>query len=154
MKKMFIALCAFALSQTVSAQTPAAKKNVAVSQPKKAENVIKFTELKYDFGKIKLGTPVTHDFEFVNLGSQPAVIESASASCGCTTPSWPKTPLTNNKKDKISAGFNAAAAGPFDKTITVKVAGYDQPIELRITGEVLTVEEYAKYESARPKKNS
>jgi len=123
-----------------------------IAQQNKADEAIKFKEVKHDFGKIKQGTPVTYDFDFQNIGSKPAVIESATASCGCTTPAWPKTPVTKNKTDKVSAGFNAAAPGPFDKTIFVKVAGYDQPLELKITGEVLTAEDYAKYQSEKDKK--
>jgi len=142
MKKILLALCAFALT------------TAAVAQQIKADEAVKFAQSKHDFGKIKQGVPVTYDFEFLNLSGKPVVIESATASCGCTTPTWPKTPVAKNKKDKISAGFNAAAPGPFDKTITVKVAGYDQPIELRINGEVLSVADYAKYEATKSKKNS
>jgi hypothetical protein len=42
------------------------------------------------------------------------------------------------KSEKIKAGFNAAASGPFDKTIYVKVKGYDAPVEIKITGEVVS----------------
>jgi hypothetical protein len=115
---------------------------------------VKFVELKHDFGKIKQGTPVSYDFAFENVGATPVVIESATASCGCTTPVWPNTPVSKAKKDKISAGFNAANLGLFTKTISVKVAGYDLPIDLTITGTVLSNEDYAKYESSKPKKNT
>lgn len=127
---------------------------VLFAQSKKAEDLVKFTELKYNFGKIKQGTPVTHDFEFTNISGKPIVIESATASCGCTTPAWPQQPIAQGKSNKIKAGFNAAAPGPFDKTVFVKIAGADQPLELRNTGEVLSAEEYAKYESSKDKKNS
>lgn len=155
MKRILIAFCALALTTSVMSQNKATQPVTTVQQ-KKADEVVKFTELKHDFGKIKQSVPVTYDFTFQNVGNQPVVIETASASCGCTTPTWPKTPVTKSKTEKISAGFNAAAPGPFEKTITVKVAGYDQPLELRITGEVLSAEEYAKYESTKGKgkKNS
>jgi hypothetical protein len=124
----------------------------ASSQSKKAEEVIKFTTLSHDFGKVKQNVPVTHDFTFKNVGAQPVIIESATASCGCTTPIKPEQPVAKGKTDKIKAGFNAAAPGPFTKSITVKVAGIDLPVELRISGEVLTPEDYAKYESEKNKK--
>jgi hypothetical protein len=151
MKTLILAFCAFTLSHAVSAQTTQASQPAATQ--KKADDIVKFSENKYNFGKIKQGVPVTHDFAFVNSGSQPVVIESATASCGCTTPTWPKTPVTKDQKDKISAGFNAAAAGPFEKTITVKVAGYSMPLDLHISGEVLSADDYAKYEAAKPKKS-
>ncbi len=127
MKKLFLALFIFGVSSTVFAQTDA----------KKADEVVKFKEMKHDFGKIKQGVPVTYDFVFTNVGETPVIIENASASCGCTTPTWPQQPIMKGKSDKIKAGFNAAAPGVFEKGIFVKVKGYDYPIEIKITGEVL-----------------
>lgn len=109
-----------------------------------AEKIVKFTETKHNFGKIKQGVPVTYDFSFMNISSQPLVIENATASCGCTTPSWPQQPIMKSQKDVVKAGFNAASPGPFEKTVFVKIKGIDAPLELKISGEVLSAEEYAK----------
>jgi hypothetical protein len=119
------------------------------AQQKKAEDVIKFKEVTYDFGKIKQSVPAVHDFPFTNVSDAPVVIESAIASCGCTTPTKPEAPIAQGKSDKITAGFNAAAPGPFNKTITVKVAGIDAPVQLKITGEVLTPDAFTKYEAEK-----
>lgn len=127
---------------------------VAVAFAQKAEDIVKFKELKHDFGKIKQGVPVTYEFEFKNASAQPVVIESATASCGCTTPVKPEGAIAKGKTNKITAGFNAGNAGPFDKTIYVKVAGVAQPMELRIVGEVLDAQAYAKYESEQKSKKS
>jgi len=127
MKKLFLALFIFGISSAVFAQSDA----------KKADEVVKFKEMKHDFGKIKQGVPVTYDFVFTNVGETPVIIENASASCGCTTPTWPQQPIMKGKSDRIKAGFNAAAPGVFEKGIFVKVKGYDYPIEIKITGEVL-----------------
>jgi len=54
----------------------------------------------------------------------------------------------------IKAGFNAAVAGPFNKSITIKVAGVQMPLQLHITGEVLTPDAYAKYEASKSGKGS
>jgi hypothetical protein len=122
----------------------------AQDQAKKAEDVVKFKELSYDFGKIKQGSPVTHDFAFTNISNSPVIIESAVPSCGCTTPVKPEGAIPQGKDNKIQAGFNAANVGPFNKSITVKVAGVDLPVQLKITGEVLTADAYAKYQAAKP----
>ena len=105
---------------------------------KKPEEVIQFKEMKYNFGKIKQGIPVTHEFEFTNISGTPLIIENATASCGCTTPVWPQQPVMAGKTEKIKAGFNAAAPGAFDKAIFVKVKGIDYPVEIKITGEVVS----------------
>lgn len=143
MKKVMLALTAILVSATIFAQN---------AVQKKAEDVVKFKDLTYNFGKIKQSVPVTHDFVFANTSDKPVIIESATASCGCTTPVYPQTPIAAGKSDKITAGFNAAAAGPFNKTISVKVAGIDTPLEIRITGEVLTSEDYAKFEKEKGSK--
>lgn len=116
----------------------------AQNASKKAEDLVKFKEIRYNFGKIKQGVPVTHNFEFSNVANEPVIIETASASCGCTTPVWPQAPVMKSKTDIIKAGFNAAAMGPFEKTIFVKIKGVDAPYELKIAGEVLSAEDFAK----------
>src|SRR6478609_7099560 len=99
MKRIALTLCAVIISAAIFAQA-------------KSDQVIKFAETKYNFGKIKQGVPVTHIFEFTNVSAQPLVIENAHASCGCTTPTWPQQPTAKGKGNKITAGFNAGAAGP------------------------------------------
>jgi hypothetical protein len=143
MKKLFLFASALVLSAGVFAQ-----------QAQKAEDVLKFKELSYDFGKIKQGTPVSHDFDFTNISNNPVIIESALASCGCTTPVKPEGAVQKGKDDVIKAGFNAAVAGPFNKSITIKVAGVAMPLQLHITGEVLTPDAYAKYEASKSGKGS
>jgi hypothetical protein len=128
MKKLLVSLLVLSIGFSASAQNAV----------KKAENIIKFKEIKHSFGKIKQGVPVTHDFMFANIGNEPLIVETASASCGCTTPTWPQQPIMKGKEDKLKAGFNAAAPGPFEKTIFVKLKGIDAPYELKISGEVLS----------------
>jgi hypothetical protein len=124
------------------------------AQQKKAEDVVKFKELSYDFGKIKQNVPVNHDFNFTNISDAAVVIESATPSCGCTTPVKPEGAIPKGKDNKVTAGFNAAAPGPFNKSITIKVAGIDVPLQLKITGEVLTADAYTKYQEEKGKSKS
>jgi hypothetical protein len=142
MKKAVLFLSAFILSLSLFAQT------------KDATDLVKFTSLTYDFGKIKQNVPVNHDFTFTNVSTGPIVIETAVASCGCTTPVKPEGAVPKGKDDKINAGFNAANPGPFNKTITVTVLGASTPVVLRITGEVLTEDAYAKYQAEKGKAKS
>jgi hypothetical protein len=139
MKKLFLFASVALLSGSLFAQSP-----------KKAEDVVKFKELAFDFGKVKEGTPVTHSFTFTNISNSPVIIESAIASCGCTTPHKPEGAIGAGKTDVISAQYNAANPGPFNKSVTVKLAGVDYPVTLKITGEVLNADAYAKYEASKP----
>jgi hypothetical protein len=131
MKRILLTFIVALLVAPVFAQAPAA------STGKKAEDFVKFKETKYNFGKIPQGTPVTHDFQFTNITGGNVIIETATASCGCTTPKWPQAPVAKGATDKITAGFNAAAAGPFSKEIYVRVKGADAPLAITITGEVV-----------------
>lgn len=148
MKSFVLAVAALLVTTGIFAQ---AQTTPAVTV-KKADSYVKFKDVTHDFGKIKQNSPVTYNFVFTNVTDKPVVIESATASCGCTTPVKPEAPVAKGKDDKITAGFNAAAAGPFNKTIYVKVAGVEQPMELKITGEVLNAEEYAKFEQTKSNK--
>lgn len=145
MKKLLFVVTTAFFSVALAAQNNA-------TPVKKAEDFVKFKETSYNFGKIKQGLPVTHEFEFTNTSDKPVVIETATPSCGCTTPVWPQAPVDKGKADKITAGFNAAASGLFNKTIQVKLAGVDTPVTLTISGEVLTADDYAKYEKEKTAK--
>ena len=91
----------------------------------------------HDFGKIKQGVPVTHEFTFTNTGKTPLVITNVQASCGCTTPNWSKEPIPPGGTGFIKATYNAASMGGFNKTVTVMAnveGGFKQ---LSIKGEVV-----------------
>jgi len=74
----------------------------------------------YDFGDIKEGAVMVHDFVFTNAGKMPLIIDSAMASCGCTTPVWPKEPILPGKTGKITITYYSAGhAGAFIKNIFI-----------------------------------
>jgi Protein of unknown function (DUF1573) len=128
MKKILLLATAFMFSLAVMAQA-------------KADDVIKLNEEKHDFGKLKAGVPVTYYFEIKNISDKPVVVESATASCGCTVPEKPEKPIMPGETAKLKILYNAASVAPFTKDVYIKLAGYDQKI-VQITGEVLTAEAY------------
>lgn len=135
MKKILLFATALVFSAAVMAQT-------------KAEDIAKFNTETHDFGKIKVGVPVTYFFEIKNISDKPIVVENASASCGCTVPEKPEKPINPGSTGKLKVQFNAAVVGPINKDVYVKLAGVDQQKVLHITGEVLTAEAF----DALPKK--
>ncbi len=136
MKKLFFTLAAIAVTSWAVAQN-------------KGEDLIAFKAKTHNFGKIKQGVPVTYDFIFENISDKPVVVENANATCGCTTPEWPKQPIGKGKSGTIKAGFNAAALGTFDRSIYVKLVGAEIPVEIKITGEVLNAEAFTQYEASK-----
>ncbi len=97
---------------------------------------ISFKEKIYDFGKIKEEAGmVTHDFKFRNTGSEPLVIQRVVSSCGCTTPTWSKEPITPGGEGFIRVAYNPRnRPNKFSKTITVYSNASSGPVMLRIMG--------------------
>ena|SRR5258706_10979912 len=132
MKKLFFFLALVALTRTGFGQaaTPAP---IAIG----TDNAIfEWTAQVHDFGKIKQGVPVSHEFKFINKGKVPLIIAGVQASCGCTTPDWTKDPIPPGQEGFIKATFSAAAAGAFDKTVTVTANVENGSVQLKIKGEV------------------
>ncbi|ANI88595.1 hypothetical protein A9P82_04400 [Arachidicoccus ginsenosidimutans] len=96
----------------------------------------KFSELRHQFGNIPQGVPATTIFTFENKGKTPLVIETATATCGCTTPVYPKKPILAGKKGEIKVTYNAAAVGHFVRSVDVKFAQAQRPVNLSIEGTV------------------
>ena len=100
---------------------------------------IKFDEESFDFGKVTDGEKVSHAFKFTNDGDSPLIISNAVASCGCTTPEWPKSPVLPGKTGEISVTFNSAGKqGLQDKLITVTANTNPAQNVVHLVGEVLT----------------
>lgn len=92
---------------------------LAVSASAQSVEVLQLKETGYDFGKIPQGRPVTHIFEIVNTGKTPLLLSNVQASCGCTTPEWSRDPIKPGATAQIKVGYNAAAEGYFNKSITI-----------------------------------
>ena len=98
-------------------------------------------ESTYDFGKIKAGEIVEKTFAFKNTGESALVIGNISASCGCTTPEWPKEPIEPGTESNILVRFNSTGkAGPQNKTITITANTEPSMIELHLKGIVENAE--------------
>ena len=82
---------------------------------------IAFTESGiYDFGEMTEGDTVEHTFPFTNTGEFPLIINNITASCGCTTPEWPREPVLPGQKSSVTVRFNSRGKmGEQNKTITV-----------------------------------
>lgn len=132
MKKVIFTL--LALTFVMSAFVNYAKND----NPAMADSpVFAWSETAFDFGKIKLNVPVTHEFTFVNKGTAPLVISSVQASCGCTVAEYSKEPIPVGQSGFVKATYNAAKAGVFNKTVTINANTAETTMQLSIKGEVL-----------------
>ena len=131
MKRILLSAAVFAFSATAFAQ-------------KKIADVAKFANETIDFGKIKQNVPQKGTFTVTNIGSEPLIIEQANPTCGCTISDYTKEPIAPGKTGVINATYNAAAAGHFEKHLTVKFAGVDEMKSITFTGEVIPAEQMDK----------
>ena len=96
-----------------------------------------FTETKFDFGDIKSGDKVTHEFSFKNNGEADLVISKAYGSCGCTVPEYPKEAITPGSEGKITVTFNSAGKhGKQHKTVTLVTNTVNEKEQLEITANI------------------
>jgi len=87
------------------AATPKAKKKKA--KKKQTVPAIKFEEMKMSFDTIAQGDIIDYKFVFTNTGNAPLEIKSATATCGCTQPSYPFIPVEPNEQGHISVRYNS-----------------------------------------------
>lgn len=128
---------ATATETTAAAEQPQQIDNpnvVATGQTANAGNaaVMSFQETEYDFGTIKEGEVVEHTFKFTNTGSTPLVIESASASCGCTAPDWTKTPVAPGEEGQVKVRFDSKNK-PGQQSPTVTIRANTEPNIMRVS---------------------
>jgi len=88
--------------------------------------VIKFDELEHDFGRIIEGQTVSYAFNFKNTGKSDLLIAEVSTSCGCTVPSYPKTPIRPGESGTIKIAFNSNGKRGFQSK-NILVASNTQP---------------------------
>jgi len=115
---------------------------MAFSQP-----MMQVSTSEHDFGQFKEEAGrQTYNFAVRNTGDAPLVIQNITASCGCTTPDWTKSPIPPKGTGMITAIYDPAnRPGVFNKTLTVYTNAKPEVIVLVIKGEVIprekTVEE-------------
>jgi len=136
MKKRILSLTLLLISSAVIyAQDKPTLSNVGNDNPNQA--AFKFNEEEFNFGNIKQGESITHNFEFTNTGKEPIIISNASGSCGCTVPEWPKEPIAAGAKSVIKVTFNSAGKqGVQDKTVTLQSNAKQNPMVLHLKGNV------------------
>jgi hypothetical protein len=55
----------------------------------------------------KEGSKLEINYHFKNTGNHSLILSDVSATCGCTIPDWPKTPIAPGEESVIKAVFNS-----------------------------------------------
>ena len=124
--------------QQPSATAPS--KDVDAKQPPKKErkrSKISFESKSWNFGDIRDGDIVNHDFKFKNLGNAPLEVKNVTATCGCTQPSFPFLPIAPGEEGTISVTFNSTGKINEQRpTVTVITNGKPSIVKLNLEGMV------------------
>ena len=99
--------------------------------------ILSFDSTEFDFGSLKEGDVVSHTFKFKNTGTSNLVITDVRASCGCTSPSWPKEIIKPGNSNSVVITYNSEnREGIFNKGVTVFCNAYPSNVVLKIQGMV------------------
>lgn len=100
----------------------------------------KFKETKFDFGKIKQGSPAEKEFRVTNLGKEPIYIFHVNSTGGGACPSFrSKDPIHPGKSGYVMVRYDTNRIGPFHRTSTATIGNgtTTEYIPLIIIGEVI-----------------
>ena len=114
MKKLIFSIVVLSLMSLTACNNKASdkvdesKKEIAEKRDSKTQAyaVMEFEEKEHDFGTVEEGEVVEHTFEFTNAGDAPLIVSNASASCGCTVPTWTKEPIAPGDKGEMLVKFD------------------------------------------------
>lgn len=151
MKKLFL-LFAFAMGSFVVCQAQDQAEIIESSETITYENeqgekiettkpILLFDKETHDFGEIEEGPKYDYTFSFQNIGKEPLIIDNVKASCGCTTPEWPKEPVMPGAEAEIKVIYNTKGRlNNFNKAITITSNAITPTKRLYIKGKVLKAE--------------
>jgi hypothetical protein len=111
MKKVLLVLSlVLGIFSSISAQTAS---NI--------DQVLKFKNDVYDFGKISFGQPATYTIEFTNISKDTLALVNARPGCGCTTPNFkPNEKIAPGKMGQVQITFNGSAMGSFTRATALE----------------------------------
>jgi Protein of unknown function (DUF1573) len=81
----------------ITADTPLDTNNIAKISPE---------ETDFNFGSVTEGEVVKHIYKFKNEGNQPLLITDIRTTCGCTVPTWNKSPIAAGASDQVEVKFD------------------------------------------------
>jgi len=104
-----------------------------------ANAAFKWDQTLYNFGNIQQGEVVNYTFKFTNSGTEPLLIQSASASCGCTVPSYSREPIAPGATGEIVVRYDSKGkTGQQSPVITIVANTNPKQTRLSLRGFVQT----------------
>ena len=106
-------------------------------QTSKAIPILQLEEKVFYFDTVKAGAVVQHRFFFSNMGQAPLTFKNGHATCGCTTPIFPKEPIKPGQASYIYISFNTREkSGNQDAKVYFESNASDKEMVLHLKGYV------------------
>lgn len=100
-----------------------------------------FKKIEHDFGKVIQGEYVRYSYKYTNTGKSDLLISKVSTSCGCTVPTYSKSPIAPGESSLIEVIFDTRGRkGIQNKTITVLANTLPNKTVLRLKANVVQPE--------------
>lgn len=146
MKKIILSIACMAL--LASCNNQGAEQPAVTTETEAVSNTVesasadapafKFVKESFDFGEITDGEKVSYDFKFTNIGKSPLIITSATATCGCTVPEYPKEPVAPGEEGILRVVFDSSGKlGMQNKVITITANTVPETTQINILGNVV-----------------
>lgn len=101
--------------------------------------VLSFDHVVYDFGTVKQGDTIIHEFRFTNVSKEPLVLHEVTMHCGCQNAEFPKEPIPPGKSGVIRTYLlTSGKMGAQDKVYTVKSNSTGSEVPLHMKGVIAT----------------
>ena len=97
-----------------------------------------FAETAWDFGELREGKSVEHDFQFTNTGRVPLLIADTRTTCGCTVADYPEQPIPPGEGGTITVRFDSSnKRGRQEKPVEIIANTYPASTVVMIGGTVV-----------------
>ncbi len=83
------------------------------------EPVIELITKSFDADTVTIGTPLTFDVYYKNVGEDPLILTKVRTSCSCTVASFSKVPLLQDEVDKVVLKLDTEKPGTFIKSVAI-----------------------------------
>ncbi len=84
---------------------------LAAAVPAAAQPRINFKETSWDFGRVKQGELLSHEFIFKNEGDDTLVIQKVTTTCGCTAALLSADKIPPGKEGRVEIKFDTRGYG-------------------------------------------
>lgn len=99
--------------------------------------VLTFDSDLHDFGRLSAGENISYSFHFRNTGTGDLIIQSCSATCGCTVADYPKERIAPGADGYVTVTFKSAGkSGQQFQEVTVVSNAQPARTKLKITAQV------------------